>query len=357
MALVLVETYTHAFNGSLPGGPIVNVNDRYIARPIVGNQNPRRIGTYTPAWSTIAAELFWEELTDDEKATWEARALVTELFDTFGSPRYVNGFIFQSHFNTNRTMYDPSVDFQRTAPDAPTWGAVPRFWEFGIINDEDDIVLEATTNFDTGTVIAAYLNKPNQRPWRYRKAGRRYMGRVVFAGGLLVGDQTSDFNELFQTLNNDVNATIESGWWITLYQVQNGYVRPLPDPCYPPNPSYPPVDPSPPPNPYPPQPPAPPSGNIFVTIQNSTTDQTMMDNGGEQFLFFTDEGPLFLAPLEDWGPIGPGGSQIVLVPYDGEFGSPDSLILFFHSDPGDIERSWDGIGDDISWLVDWPGGG
>lgn len=236
------------------------------------------------------ATLAWLALSDSERADWDTASASLLWYDRYRTPQLTTGQQLFESYNTNLLYYGQGGSFVTTPPAGPTWGAVGAF-KGKLDKDETDTLATVTADFAAGTILACYGQPPGRQAIRLLRSQMRYMGNVLFPSGLSVGDVDKTIGQLYAANFGASVQELETNLWTQLYEVQEGFVRLVGDPCY--------TD----------------DGLAIMEIipTGNPTSTTESLGPGSRWLFnngFPDVTTVF---ADAWGPISPGQTAITKV--------------------------------------------
>jgi hypothetical protein len=116
-------------------------------------------------------------------------------------------------------------------PDAgPTWQTKPKFFEFATW-ESDVYTLKAETEFEVDTQLLCSGLPPSKTGFKPDFAREVFIGSEELYGGLLPDDQWDSVHYMME--NHFGTITPAQKIWGRVWEIQDGYIRTLKDPCTP----------------------------------------------------------------------------------------------------------------------------
>ena len=191
----------------------------------------KTVNNFRPWRSLEAAQARWETLTVDQQDAWDAFADVTQFNDIQGLNSFVDGETYYVAYNTNRRTFNGYLDWIDDPPSLPTWGPRPKFVQFIAKSNDGKIWFTAETAFPGGTRIAAFAKPPSKLAPFLQRVELIWLGTIVLDSGLTAGQQTDAFTSVYRSAFGLASTDRPQGNWFLLWEIQEGYMRTLKDPC------------------------------------------------------------------------------------------------------------------------------
>ena len=229
---------SYKYNGRVQGEIWTSSNTRGIARNRV-RPNPKSHGlVYEALFTLTAARNEWEGLSESTQSDWETFAASTFGWPLEGSPRYMNGEDFFANYLTVLRTINPAASVPAVPSAGPIWQDRPKFFEIaqwvgGVYT------LKAETAFDENTVLLFSGLPPTATIFKPDFSKEIFIGSHEFTDGLDPDEEWDGIN----TMMTDAFGTITSDLkvWGRVWEVIDGYIRTIKDPCGPDPGSAPPV--------------------------------------------------------------------------------------------------------------------
>ena len=199
---------------------------RTRARP---NPFPNRL-RWLPPFTLADGKSEWALLASPTQSDWEDFAAATFGWPLQGSPRFMDGETFFANYFTVLRLIDPSAAVPDVPYAGPSWQTKPKFFEFAEwIGGE--YTLKAETDFDAGTVLMFSGLPPTTVGFKPDFAGEVIVGNHEFSVGLSADEEWTGLDTMMEAEFGPIDTTQKI--WGRVWEVQDGYIRTLVDPCTP----------------------------------------------------------------------------------------------------------------------------
>jgi len=172
----------------------------------------------------------WDNLGSSTQTEWNELAESTFGWPLQGSPRFMDGETFFANYYTVLLTLDPYASVP-DAPDAgPTWQTRPKFWEFATW-ESGVYTLKAETSFDPDTVLLFSGLPPSRTGYKPDFAREVFIGNEQLYSGLYPDDEYDGVHYMMEDTFGPI--TDAQKIWGRVWEIQDGYIRTLKDPCTP----------------------------------------------------------------------------------------------------------------------------
>ena len=228
--LLKFSTSSFKYNGRVHGEIWTTSGLRGIARNRV-RPNPKSHGlVYQPLFTLAAAKAEWEGLSEAIQSDWATLAAATFGWPIQGSPRYLTGEEFFTNYLTVLRTITPAAAVPSVPAAGPTWQDRPKFFEIaewigGIYT------LKAETSFDSGTVLLFSGLPPTATIFKPDFSKEVFIGSHTFTGGLDPDEEWDGIDAMMSAAFGAISSDLKV--WGRVWEVQDGYIRTIKDPCGP----------------------------------------------------------------------------------------------------------------------------
>ena len=203
---------------------------RGIARNRV-RPNPKSHGlVYQPLFTLTAAKTEWEGLSESIQNDWATLAAATFGWPIQGSPRYLTGEEFFTNYLTVLRTITPAAAVPSVPGAGPTWQDRPKFFEIAQWI-EGVYTLKAETSFDSGTLLLFSGLPPTATIFKPDFSKEVFIGSHTFTGGLDPDDEWDGIDAMMSSAFGVITSDLKV--WGRVWEVQDGYIRTIKDPCGP----------------------------------------------------------------------------------------------------------------------------
>jgi len=172
----------------------------------------------------------WANLGTSTQADWEDFAENNFGWPIVGSPRYMDGETFFANYLTVVRLINPAAAIPSVPFNAPTWQTKPKFFEFAEWISST-YTLKAETSFDMNTVLLFSGLPPTSVGFKPDFAKEEIIGNDEFWDGLYPNDTYSGVHAMMETAFGSIDSSMKI--WGRIWEVQDGFIRTLKDPCTP----------------------------------------------------------------------------------------------------------------------------
>ena len=185
---------------------------------------------YRAPFSLAAARAEWRNLASATQDEWSDFAALTFGWPLQGSPRYLSGEDFFANFYTVHLLLDEWAPVPDVPLAGPVWQTRPKFWEFATW-ESGVYTLKAETEFDVDTVLLFSGLPPSRVGFKPDFAREVIIGNEQLYSGLLPDDEFDSVHYMME--NTFGTITDAQKIWGRVWEIQDGYIRTLKDPCTP----------------------------------------------------------------------------------------------------------------------------
>jgi len=172
----------------------------------------------------------WDNLGSSTQTEWNELAVSTFGWPLQGSPRFMDGETYFANYYTVLLTLDPYASVP-DAPDAgPTWQTRPKFWEFATW-ESGVYTLKAETAFDPDTVLLFSGLPPSRTGYKPDFAREVFIGNEQLYSGLYPDEEYTSVDFMMSDAFGYIDSTQKI--WGRVWEIQDGYIRTLKDPCTP----------------------------------------------------------------------------------------------------------------------------
>ena len=193
------------------------------------NPFPSRL-RWLPPFTLAEGKSEWADLDEATQSDWEDFAAATFGWPLQGSPRYMDGETFFANYYTVLRLIDPAAAVPDVPLSGPSWQTKPKFFEFAEWTS-GEYTLKAETDFDSGTVLIFSGLPPTTVGFKPDFAGEVIVGNHTFSYGLTANEEWTGLDAMMEAEFGPIDATQKI--WGRVWEVQDGYIRTLVDPCTP----------------------------------------------------------------------------------------------------------------------------
>lgn len=219
---------SYAYGGRVNDEIWISSGLRGIARRRIRPVTRETKFQFRALFSLEPARAEWANLGTSTQAEWNDLAEVTFGWPLQGSPRYMSGEDFFANYYTVLLTLDEYAPLPDVPSGGPAWQSKPQFYEFAEWVS-DVYTLKAKTDFDFDTVLLFSGLPPTTVEFKPE------FQREVFIGSDYVSLSANDEYDGVHYMMEDTFGTITSDQkiWGRVWEVQDGYIRTLKDPCTP----------------------------------------------------------------------------------------------------------------------------
>ena len=224
------STTSYQYNGRVQNEVWTTSGVRGIGRTrIRPNPYPRQL-RWLPPFTLAQGIEEWANLDEATQSDWEDFAAATFGWPLVGSPRYMDGETFFSNYLTVLRLIDPYAMVPDVPYSGPSWQTKPKFFEFAEwVSGE--YTLKAETEFDANTVLMFSGLPPTKIGFDPDFALEVIVGNETFYSGLTADEEWTGLDSMMEAAFGPIDATQKI--WGRVWEVQDGYIRTLRDPCTP----------------------------------------------------------------------------------------------------------------------------
>jgi hypothetical protein len=172
----------------------------------------------------------WTNLSPSTQTDWEDLAEAEFGWPIVGSPRFMDGETFFANYLTVLRLINPAAAVPSVPAYGPTWQTKPKFFEFAEWIS-GTYTLKAENNFDTETVLLFSGLPPSTIGFKPDFAREQIVGSDELFDGLYPDDTYDGLNAMMESAFGPIDSTMKI--WGRIWEVQDGYIRTLKDPCTP----------------------------------------------------------------------------------------------------------------------------
>ena len=203
---------------------------RGIARARIRPTTPETKYNYRALFSLEPAKAAWRTLGSATQTEWSNLADSTFGWPLQGSPRYMDGETFFANFYTVLLTLDEVAPVPDVPSGGPTWQTKPKFWEFATW-ESDVYTLKAETEFEEDTVLLFSGLPPSLTGFKPEFQREQFIGSAELSSGLSVNEEYPDVHDMMEDTFGTISQSMKI--WGRIWEVQEGYIRTLKDPCTP----------------------------------------------------------------------------------------------------------------------------
>ena len=185
---------------------------------------------YRALFSLGPAKAEWDNLGSSTQDDWSTFAAATFGWPIQGSPRFMDGKTFFANYYTVLLTLDEWASVPDVPDAGPTWQTKPKFFEFATW-ESDVYTLKAETEFEVDTQLLCSGLPPSKTGFKPDFAREVFIGSEELYGGLLPDDQWDSVHYMME--NHFGTITSDQKIWGRIWEIQDGYIRTLKDPCTP----------------------------------------------------------------------------------------------------------------------------
>jgi hypothetical protein len=228
--LLTFSNSSYQYNGRVSGDLWTNSNGRVIARTRV---RPRKEGQqyeFKAPFSTTAFQSDWEALSSTTKDDWSTFADANFGWPIVGSPRILDGReTFLNMICVDR-LIDPAAAVPSVPASGPSWQTRPKFFEFAEWVS-GTYTLKAETSFASGSTLLFSGLPPTKTGFKPDFAREKIIGNNTFHSGLSANATYGDVHAMMTAAFGSIDSTMKI--WGRIWEVQDGFIRVIKDPCTP----------------------------------------------------------------------------------------------------------------------------
>jgi len=239
---------SYKYNGRVQDEIWTSSGLRGIARTRIRPAKPQARFEYKALFSLAAARAAWVLLSSETQTEWNDLADSTFGWPLQGSPRYMDGETYFANYYTVLLAVDPAASVPDVPLSGPTWQSKPKFFEFATW-ENGVYTLKAETDFDADTRLLFSGLPPTKSGFKPDFAREVFIGTESLEFGLTENELYASVDAFMESTFGPIDITQKI--WGRVWEIQNGYIRTIRDPCTT-NPSE-----------------APPAGNLELCIYNA----------------------------------------------------------------------------------------
>jgi len=221
---------SYQYNGRVNGEIWTSSDERGIARrrsrPAPRSQKLR----FVPLFTLEEGKDEWSNLDDETREEWDDFAAVTFGWPIQGSPRYMDGRTFFANYYTVLRLIDPAASVPGLPAQGPVWQIRPKFFEIAEWISET-YTLKAETGFDANTVLLFSGLPPTAAGFKPDFALEQFIGHEEFYSGLTPDETYDGVHSMMENAFGSISSSLKI--WGRVWEVQDGYIRTIKDPCGP----------------------------------------------------------------------------------------------------------------------------
>ena len=172
----------------------------------------------------------WENLGTSTQTDWNDLAAATFGWPLQGSPRYMDGETYFANYYTVILLLDEYAPVPDVPSGGPIWQDKPKFWEFATW-ESGVYTLSAETDFDVDSVLLFSGLPPSKVGFKPEFAREVFIGNDQLYGGLFPDETYDGVHYMMENTFGTIDSTMKI--WGRIWEVQDGYIRTLKDPCTP----------------------------------------------------------------------------------------------------------------------------
>lgn len=185
---------------------------------------------YRALFSLEPAKAAWRTLGSATQTEWSNLADSTFGWPLQGSPRYMDGETFFANFYTVLLTLDEFAPLPDVPSGGPAWQTKPKFWEFATW-ESNVYTLKAETEFEEDTILLFSGLPPSLTGFKPEFQREQFIGNEELSSGLSVNEEFDSVHDMME--NTFGTITSAQKIWGRIWEVQDGYIRTLKDPCTP----------------------------------------------------------------------------------------------------------------------------
>jgi len=185
---------------------------------------------YRALFSLAPARAEWANLDSSTQDDWDTFAAATFGWPIQGSPRFMDGETFFANYYTVLLTLDEWASVPDVPDSGPTWQTKPKFFEFATW-ESGIYTLKAEAEFEIDTQLICSGLPPSTTGFKPDFAREVFIGSEELYGGLLPNDEWDSVHYMME--NHFGTITENQKIWGRIWEVQDGYIRTLKDPCTP----------------------------------------------------------------------------------------------------------------------------
>ena len=227
--MILKFTNTsYRYNGRVQDEIWTSSGLRGIARTRIRPAKPQARFEYKALFSLAAARAAWVLLNSNTQSDWNDLAESTFGWPLQGSPRYMDGETYFANYYTVLLAVDPAASVPDVPLSGPTWQDRPKFFEFASWQS-GIYTLKAETEFDPDTRLLFSGLPPSKVGFKPDFAREVFIGTELLEFGLSENDQYGSVDAFMESTFGPIDITQKI--WGRIWEVQDGYIRTIRDPC------------------------------------------------------------------------------------------------------------------------------
>ena len=203
---------------------------RGIARARIRPTTRETKYNYRALFSLEPAKAAWRTLGSATQTEWSNLADSTFGWPLQGSPRYMDGETFFANYYTVLLTLDEYAPLPDVPSGGPAWQTKPKFWEFAEWED-GYYTLQAETEFEPNTVLLFSGLPPTMTEFKPQFQREQFIGNEELTEGLSANEKFYSVDWYMRENYGPISSTQKI--WGRIWEVQDGYIRTLKDPCTP----------------------------------------------------------------------------------------------------------------------------